>query len=192
MKEIIADNIRLKFAQKMDMRKIYDMMVSDEVGQFMFNEDRPAPRWDQFFESSRNLFPEGPSKDGSYLLIYSDDKVAGTVGYVCGYEKTPYAELTMWMAGYEFMGKQIGCEAIRHLMDYLNSEYDINHFIMRPWTGNLSAIQSYNRCGFHEDAGFRIEDFYGERELMKNRDGAYGPRQTLNLHCDYSKKLIDA
>lgn len=191
MKEIIGEKIRLEFALKKDMRKIYDMMVSDEVGQFMFNEDYPAPRWDQFFEGSRAYFPEELSKDGSYMLIYLENKVAGAISYTCGFEKTPYAEFTVWLAGYEFMGKKIGCEAINLLMDCLNEQFNINHFIIRPWTGNLSAIQSYNRCGFHESAGFDIGKYYSDSTLLKNAKGPYGPRGTVNLHCDYSMKFID-
>ena len=190
MYEIMGDRITLPFALKTDMRRIYEMMISDEVGDFMFNEDHPAPSWEKFLVSEKDYFPEMASSNGSYMLIYYESRLAGVVKYVCGFDKMPYSELAMWLAGYEFMGKKIGCEAVNLLKDYIHKSYGINEFIIRPWTMNLTAIQAYNRCGFHESASFNLKNYYSEDEMKAKGDGWYGPNQTLNLYCNMMEESL--
>lgn len=172
------------------MRKIYEIMVSDEMGQFRFNDDYPAPTWRQFVEEKSAYFPEMASRSGSFLVIYYEDKIAGAVSYACGYEKAPYAELNLWLAGYEFMGKRIGCSAVELIRDFIYEAYNIEHFIIRPWTRNLTAIQAYNRCGFHEKANFNLDDYYSDEEMNDFGDGPYGLRETVNLYNKYAKVLV--
>lgn len=190
MYEIIGDKVTLKFALKTDMRRIYEMMIAEEVGDFMFDEDHLAPSWDAFFLQEQHYFPEMASRDGSYLLIYYEGCLAGTVKYTCGYEKMPYAELSMWLAGYEFMGKGIGCDAVSLIRSYVHEAYGINEFIVRAWTRNLSAIQTYNKCGFHESASFDIANYYGEEELRRIGKSVYGPQETLNLYCNIMGEMV--
>ncbi len=190
MYEIIGDGIRLQFALKTDMRNIYEMMVSDEIGQFMFDEEYPAPTWVSFREREKDLFPEMASSSGSYLLIIYEGKTAGAISFVCGFDKKPYAELNIWLAGYEYMGKSIGCNAITLLRSFIHRTYDIEEFIIRSWTKNLSAIQTYNRCGFYESTSFRLRDYYSEADMSRKGAGDYGPKETLNLYCNYVEELV--
>ncbi len=185
MYRINGERIVLKFALKTDMRKIYNMMICDEIGQFMFDEDHPAPTWKQFEEEEKDFFPEMASRSGSYLLIIYDDKIAGAISYACGYDKMPYAELNTWLAGYEFMGKKIGCEAIQMLREFIHTSYDIDHFIIRPWTKNLSSIQAYNRCGFYESASFKLSEFYSDDDM---RD--FGRFETVTLSYSMAEELV--
>lgn len=189
MNEIIGESITLKFALKTDMRKIHEMMVSDEIGQFMFDEEHPAPSWQKFQKEKQMLFPEMASRSGSYLLIQYEGEIAGSISYVCGYDKKPYAEIDVWLAGYEYMGKQIGCDAIKLLRNYLHESYDINAYIIRPWTQNLSSIQAYNRCGFYTSSSFSLSDYYSDEDMRRYGAGAYGERETLNLYFDYSEQF---
>lgn len=181
MVEIFGERVTLKFATEKDRATIYEMMICDEIGHFMFDEDYPAPSLERFKEKTENLFPAGASEKGSYLLIYYEGKLAGTISYICGYTKIPYAELDMWLAGYEFMGKKIGCDAIHCLRNFIHDSYGISHYIIRPWTKNLSAIQAYNRCGFHETAAFNLGDYYSEEEMAKRGSGHYG-QETVTLY----------
>ena len=190
MYELIDGNISLKFALRMDMRQIYDMMVSDETGQFMFDEEHRPPEWASFFESERYLFPETASKEGSYLMIHYEGKLAGVISYICEYDKVPYAELTFWLAGYEFMGRGIGCKAIMLLKKFIHRSFGVEDFIVRSWTRNLSAIQTYNRCGFHEDARFNLSNFYSRQMMDLKGDGFYGARDTVNLYSRFSEDEV--
>ena len=190
MVEIIGDKITLKFAEEKDSKTIYDMMVCDEVGQFMFNEDYPAPTWEQFIEEESSYFPGKASRQGSYLIIYHEGRRAGAINYVCGYEKAPYAELNIWLAGYEFMGKKIGCSAVELVKEFIHKAYKVEHFIIRPWTRNLTAIQAYNRCGFYENASFNLNDYYSDETMKTSAGGGYGPRETVNLYCNYVKENV--
>lgn len=191
MYKINGERIVLKFALKTDMRKIYDMMISDEIGQFMFDVDHPAPSWKEFEENEREFFPEMASRTGSYLLIIYEGRIAGTISYACGYDKTPYAELDTWLAGYEFMGKKIGCEAIQVLRAFIHKQYNIQHFLIRPWTKNLSAIQAYNRCGFYESSTLDLSDYYSDQAMSKYGDGDYGPRETVTLSYTMAEELVN-
>lgn len=187
---IKGERVELRFALKTDMRKIYDMMVSDEIGHFMFDEDHPAPSWETFKEEEKDFFPEMASRSGSYLLIYYENKLAGTVSYACGYDKMPYAELDIWLAGYEFMGKKIGCDAITSIRSFIQGHYGIEHFFIRPWTRNLTAIQAYNRCGFYESSTFDLNTFYSDEDMQRYGEGDYG-EETVNLyHCVNKMSMV--
>ncbi len=187
---IRGERINLQFASQQDMKKIYDMMVSDEIIHFMFDEQHPAPSWEDFRNDEEDFFPGSPSKDGSYLLIILDGQVVGSISYACGYEKIPYAEFDIWMSGYEFMGQGIGCEAVLMLRSFVNENYGIEHYIIRPWTKNLSAIKAYNKCGFRESASFNLEHYYSDEDLVNYGDGDYGKGETLNLYYDMSCELV--
>ena len=130
------------------------------------------------------------SRSGSYLLITYDGKIAGAISYACGYDKTPYAELDTWLAGYEFMGKKIGCEAIETLRAFIHKSYGINHFIIRPWTKNLSSIQAYNRCGFFESASLDLSEFYSDEDMRDHGEGDYGPFETVTLSYSMAEELV--
>lgn len=179
---IKGERITLEFATNKDKKLIYDMLTCEEVIDFMFDEKYPAPTWEEFNESESESFFSGlPSKQGSYLLIYFNGEVIGSISYANEYTKEIHSELDIWIRTIKYTGQGIGTEAINLLIDYLHKEYSIEVFIIRPWIKNVNAIKAYKKCGFEEMKNFNPEDFYSSENLEKYGNGDYGEDETINL-----------
>lgn len=185
MNNIKSRRIQLTFAELKDRKKIFDMLLSQEVYEYMFDKDHPAPSWEEFLEEGASYYTGRPNKDGSYLLIEFDKQIIGSISYDCGYEKIPYAELDIWLCQKKFLGRGLGTEAIQTLVQFLNTTYQIRDFIIRPWIKNVNAIKAYKKLGFHESSHSKIEDYYSEENMDLYGQGDYGREETLDLFLKY-------
>ncbi|WBW95632.1 GNAT family N-acetyltransferase [Oceanirhabdus sp. W0125-5] len=182
-KEICAygENISLEFAQLKDKKLIYDMLVSPEVKNLMFDENHPEPSWEEFDEEPDSLFSGVLNEEGNYLLIKVDGEVIGTVSYAFNSGKLKSAELDIWISSTRNLGKGYGTEAIKLVIEFVHSNYGIKTFIIRPWIKNNNAIKAYEKCGFKEIEVFDPSDFYSEEEVDEYGEGDYGVDETVNL-----------
>lgn len=177
-----GDRVTLEFASLKDKKLIYDMLVSPEVIDFMFDEKHPAPTWEEFKEGELDTFFLGAaSSEGSYLLIRDSDEVIGSVSYAINDSKIKHAELDIWISNKKYIGLGLGTEAINLVMNYVINNYEIRTFIIRPWSKNINAIKAYKKCGFREIEDFKPEDYYNEHEIEDYGDGDYGKEETINL-----------
>lgn len=185
MKRINGERITLVFAKLSDKRLVYDMLVAEEVKDFMFNEQHPAPTWEEFEKEEDEFYSCKDLSNGSYLLIEYKGNIVGSISYACGYSKKNYAEMDIWMGSKKNMGKGLGTEAICLLREFVHKNYFINDFIIRPWAKNVIAIKAYNKCGFYEEPTFNIKDYYSNEDLKEYGDGDYGKDETINLIMRY-------
>lgn len=186
MSKLSEGNMILSFATMEDKRRIYDMLVSEDIVHNMFNEAHPAPSWEEFDEDEDNSYFTGnPSETGSYMMILVDGALAGTISYSCGYDKLKYAEMDIWLAGKAFMGRGIGSRALLLLREYVYKTYHIDTFLIRPWVKNESAIRTYKKCGFEIDNTLNIADYYDDESLEEYGDGDYGVEETVNMIMRY-------
>lgn len=180
MDTINSNRLSFRFATINDKKDIFDMLVSEEISQFMFNEKFPAPTWEEFNDEGDHFFSGNPCKDGSYLLIELNNEVIGTISYTCEYIKKTYCELDIWFKGSEYLGKGYGPEAIKRIILYVHEMYNINTFFMRPWVKNINAIKAYKKCGFIEDKDFKVEEYYSDDMVNEYGEGDY-KEETVNL-----------
>ncbi len=181
MKILSSNNLKLKFANIEDRRTIYNMLISPEIIHFMFNESHPAPTWEEFCEENESCYSGNPSRNGSYILIEYKNEIIGSISYACEYLKIPYCELDIWMGSVRNTGKGLGTEAINRIIEFINSEYDIKHFLIRPWNRNINAIKAYKKCGFEENEGLDLDKYYSDEAMYEYGDGDYGKEETINL-----------
>ncbi|MTI71867.1 MAG: GNAT family N-acetyltransferase [Firmicutes bacterium] len=179
---IKGNRIKLVFATKKDKKLIYEMLTGEEVIDYMFNDQHPVPTWDEFNEDEPEIFFSGkPTKEGSYLLIYYNGEVIGSISYSNEFRKQVHSELDIWIGTNKYLGIGLGREAINLLIDYLNKEYLIDVFLIRPWIENINAIKAYKKCGFQVIDNFNPEFFYVGDDLKEYGDGDYGKDETINL-----------
>ncbi|MCT4631595.1 MAG: GNAT family N-acetyltransferase [Firmicutes bacterium] len=180
MNFIITERLKLKFASMNDRKKVYDLMISPEIYSKMFSEKFPPPTWKEFCDEGDHYFTGEANKKGSYLLIEFENEVIGSFCFTCEYEKIPYTELDIWMGKLKYTGKGLGREAINAVISFVESQYNIGTFIIRPWKNNINAIKAYKKCGFEEEE-FDITMYYSDKRLSYYKDGYYGKNETCNL-----------
>jgi len=186
MNDIKSERLNLKFAKSEDRREIFDMLISPETIEFMFDNDHPAPTWEEFSSEDESYYAGEPRKTGSYLLIEIDGETIGSVSYACEYEKIAYCELDIWMNSIKHTGLGIGTETINLVVEFVNRSFGIRDFIIRPWAKNIHAIKAYKKCGFVERDDLSIKDYYSNEAYLENGTGDYGIDETLNLY-----KILD-
>ncbi|MCM1991276.1 GNAT family N-acetyltransferase [Oceanirhabdus seepicola] len=169
------------FAQLEDKKLIYDMLVSPEVKNVMFDEVHPAPSWEEFAEEPDSLFSGEPHDEGNYLLIKVNGEVIGAISYAFNNGKLNSAELDIWISSTKNIGKGYGTEAIKSVIEFVNSHYNIKIFIIRPWVKNSNAIKAYKKVGFKEIEEFNASDYYSDEEVALYGEGDYGSDETINL-----------
>lgn len=185
---LLGDKVALEFASINDKRLIYDMLVSPEVKDLMFDDDHPVPSWHEFDEDESNeFFTSSPSTTGSYLLIRYDDEIIGSISYANSFQKITHSEIDIWISDTKHTGQGLGTDAINLLTDFVHKNFSTDTFIIRPWIKNVRAIRAYKKCGFEEIANFNPNDFYTEEDALEYGDGDYGVDETANLIKRYNK-----
>lgn len=185
-----SERITLEFAKLSDKRLTYEMLISPEVIDNMFDLQHPAPTWQEFNEDeSDDYFTGLPSTEGSYLLIKFEGKTIGSISYSNSYTKIIHSEIDIWISSTAYTGQGLGTEAIDLLMDYVYTSFSIDTFIIRPWKKNINAIKDYLKCGFEEMDNFNPEDFYSGENLLHYGDGDYGVNETVNLIKRYVNEV---
>jgi len=182
IKHINGDRITLEFAKKEDKRLVYDMLVSPEVKGFMFNVEHPEPTWEEFNQDEpESLFLGEPSEVGNYMLITIDGRVIGSISYYFHSGRLKGAELDIWISAIEYLGKGYGTEAIKLVMEFISTYYNIKQFIIRPWAKNINAIKAYKKCGFREIEVSNLKKYYSDEDFLRYGEGDYGCDETANL-----------
>ncbi len=64
MKSIKSRRIQLTFAELKDRKKIFDMLLSQDVYEYMFDKDHPAPTWEEFLSEGASYYT-GNTNSGS-------------------------------------------------------------------------------------------------------------------------------
>lgn len=177
---IESERLTFRFATINDKRKIYEMLVSKDILHFMFNDKFPPPTWEDIDNEGDFYYTGEANKRGSYLLIELDREVIGTISYSCEYTKKVYCELDIWFKSTNYTGSGFGPESINRIISFVNNQYNITTFIMRPWCKNLNAIKAYKKCGFVENRLFNVEKYYSEEILKEYGEGDY-KEETVNL-----------
>lgn len=178
---IKGKRITLEFAKMEHKKCIYQMLVSQEVKDFMFDEKHPEPSWEEFDEEPNTLFTGKPHEDGSYLLIKVDGETIGSISYAFCNGKIKAAEMDIWISSKMNLGKGYGTESLRLLTDFIHKHYNTKVFIIRPWKKNVNAIKSYLRAGFNVIENFAPLDFYSPDLVEVYGQGDYGIEETENL-----------
>lgn len=176
-----GSNIALKYTLPEDRRLVYDMLVSPEVMDYMFDENHPPTSWDEFLEEPELLFSGKPNEEGNYLLITLGDEVIGSISYSFNEAAVKSAELDIWMSSLKHTGKGYGTQAINLLIKFIHENFNIATFLIRPWIKNTNAIKAYKKCGFREIDSFDASYFYCPDDLEDCAPGDYGVEETVNL-----------
>lgn len=171
-----------------EKRKTYEWMcLSDtataHMGGTEFSEN-PIPNWDEFQEAFEDsYYTEIGRKSGSVMIINNEDEEIGCTCYACFHLHEQMAELDIWLKSESECGKGIGTQALKETIYYLNKDFGINKFLIRPSEKNARAIKSYQKAGFtyRNDKEDVLRRYYKPECFDIYKGGDYGFENTAVL-----------
>ncbi len=164
--------VTLRPAEPRDMRPVYEWLAQSDLTSSMLGPplfpDVPAPSWEQFrLEYPMHFFDGSRAESGRSYIIEVHQEAAGHINYDGMDDSGRYAELDIWMRSQRYCGHGYGTDAIRTLVSFLESEYHVGQFILRPSQRNPRAIGAY------EAAGFRRQDMSSDEQSLRYGPGEY-------------------
>lgn len=168
-----------------EKRKTYEWMcLSDTAATHMGGADyaeNPIPSWEEFQEAFEDFYyTESSRKLGSVMIISNEDEEIGCTCYACFHLHDQMAELDIWLKSESECGKGLGTQALKETIDYLNKEFGVNKFLIRPSEKNVRAIKSYQKAGFtHQiDKEDILRKYYKPEFFDTYKGGDYGFEDT--------------
>ena len=88
--------------------------------------------------------------------------------------------MDIWLKSESECGKGIGTQALKDTIDYLNKDFGINKFLIRPSEKNVRAIKSYQKAGFtyRDDKEGTLRRYYKPECFDIYKGGDYGFEDT--------------
>lgn len=177
---VSIDKINLLFANESDRRLIYELALEDkEVALSMFNKSTDF-HWEELRDEKNFYFDEQPGRS-KYLLIEYDKEIIGVFCHVHHAALIENIEFHIWMRSLKYTGRGIGTQVLNTMLKYLKDKYDINTFLMRPWTKNIRAVATYKKCGFEVVENFPLTSYFTKEEVALYGNGAYSEEETVNM-----------
>ncbi|WP_110309724.1 GNAT family N-acetyltransferase [Dysgonomonas alginatilytica] len=180
--------ITIRHAAIDEKRKTYEWLcLSDTAAMHMGKPDfpeNPIPTWQEFQNDFEDFYYQQESLHlGSVMIIEKDGNEIGATCYACFHLHHHMAELDIWLKSKAYCGKGYGTEALKELINYLNSSLDTTQFIIRPSEKNIGAIKSYQKAGFRkiENKEEAINQYLLEKYLDNYGSGDYGMNSTAVL-----------
>lgn len=175
--------INILFARESDRRLIYDMSIEDPNIVLAMFDDPAEFKWSDIRDEKSEFFDEAPSLN-KYLLIEYNNEIIGIFVHLNHKAPIVNEEFHIWFVSNKYTGRGLGTRVVNMMKDYINTTYNVDVFMMRPWTKNPRAVKTYEKCGFEIKKDFRLEDYFTAEEISKYGNGAYVEEETVNMICD--------
>ncbi len=175
--------ISIRHARVDEKHKTYTWLcLSDTASMHMGAPDypeAPIPTWDEFNEDFDEFYYQEEARDkGSVMIIEQDGEEIGCVCYACFHLKPQKAELDIWLKEQKYCGYGNGTQALEQLCEYLQLQYNINAYIIRPSIKNLRAVRAYEKVGFKkveaQNKAKIVKEFIRSEYLEEFGAGDYG------------------
>jgi RimJ/RimL family protein N-acetyltransferase len=155
MTTIAGPKVTLKRARTNDRARVYEWLIGSDLTQTMMGgamfPDRPIPSLDVFTADYADSFFDGTKPySGRMLLISANGEDIGCVSHGPIDVLNDVVELDIWLAERRIAGQGYGSEALVVLCDWLQSNYGVNRFLVRPSRRNVKALRAMRRAGFRE------------------------------------------
>ncbi|MFQ3675712.1 MAG: GNAT family N-acetyltransferase [Endomicrobiia bacterium] len=178
-----SKSLTIRHATIEEKRKVYEWLCCSDTTGLHLGEPNypecPVPTWEEFLEEFQDFyFLESGRNKASIMIIENNSTEIGCVCYKMFYLKNNRAELSIWLNSKKFLGYGLGRQALRLVMRYLQKNYSVKQFILRPSVKNVAAINVYKKLGFKivpEKDKYRVINDFIKPEFIKSCiDGDYG------------------
>jgi len=174
------DEFSLYFANLDDVRFAYDIMHTPEMREVLFQGGHDNISFDEYMRDEENFF-SGVKNKNAYLLIEYGGENIGWISHSYNNAEIENFEIDIVLKALNLTGKGLGTKIITSLTDYLNKEYNVKTFIIRPGKHNQRAIRAYEKSGFSTLGSFNANEFYSKENAELWGGGDYGVDGTYNM-----------
>jgi diamine N-acetyltransferase len=155
MTTIDGPKVTLKRARANDRARVYEWLIGSDLTQNMMGgamfPDHPIPSLDAFTADYAEHYFDGTRPyAGRTLIISANGEDIGCVSHGPIDVLNDVVELDIWLAERRAAGQGYGSEALVVLCDWLQSNYGVNRFLVRPSRRNVKALRAMRRAGFRE------------------------------------------
>ena len=155
MTTIDGPKVTLKRAHANDRARVYEWLIGSDLTQNMMGgamfPDHPIPSLDAFTAGYAEHYFDGTRPyAGRTLIISANGEDIGCVSHGPIDVLNDVVELDIWLAERRAAGQGYGSEALVVLCDWLQSNYGVNRFLVRPSRRNVKALRAMRRAGFRE------------------------------------------
>ena len=147
--------LTLRRARLLDRPRIYEWLTqSDLASNTMgapFFPERPVPTLDEFSAKYVNAYFDGtrPYAGRMFVIVAGGDEI-GCVSHGPIDLLNDVVELDIWLAERRLTSRGLGSEALVLLADWMQTNYGVNRFLVRPSRRNVRALRAMRRAGFRE------------------------------------------
>jgi diamine N-acetyltransferase len=150
-----GSRVNLRRARLLDRPRIYEWLTQSDLTPSMMGgalfPDFPVPAIAEFAADYVNAYFEGTRPySGRMFVISSGGDEIGCVSHGPINLLNDVVELDIWLAERRVTGRGLGSEALVLLADWLQSNYGVNRFLVRPSRRNVRALRAMRRAGFRE------------------------------------------
>jgi diamine N-acetyltransferase len=147
--------VGLRRANLADRPRVYAWLVDSDLTPGVLGPplypDRPVPSYEQFCEDYEPYFFEGSRPfDGRGLIVDADGADIGFLAHRRIDLLHDVVELELWLSGLRHCGQGRGSEALALACEWLQDDFGVNRFVVRPSRRNVRALRALRRAGFRE------------------------------------------
>jgi diamine N-acetyltransferase len=150
-----GSRVNLRRARLLDRPRIYEWLTQSDLTSSMMGgtlfPDHPVPTIAEFAAEYVNAYFDGtrPYSGRMFVISSSGDEIGcashGPIDLL-----NDVVGLDIWLAERRVTGRGLGSEALVLLADWLQSNYGVNRFLVRPSRRNVRALRAMRRAGFRE------------------------------------------
>ncbi|MEP6608904.1 MAG: GNAT family N-acetyltransferase [Burkholderiaceae bacterium] len=152
---VAGQRLSLRRARLLDRPRIHEWvtesdLTSNTLGPPLYPE-RPIPTLDEFSAEYVNTHFDGtrPYEGRMFVIVAGGDEIGcifhGPVDLL-----NDVVELDIWLAERRWTSRGLGSEALVLLADWMQANYGVNRFLVRPSRRNVRALRAMRRAGFRE------------------------------------------
>jgi RimJ/RimL family protein N-acetyltransferase len=146
--------VSIRRAHLADRPRVHEWLVQSDLSDSMFGPlfpEREAPTLEQFASDYVNSYFDGtrPYSGRMFIIALGSDDV-GCMSHGAIDLQNDVVELDIWLSERRLSGRGIGSEALVVLADWLQANYGVNRFLVRPSRRNVRALRAMRRAGFRE------------------------------------------
>jgi diamine N-acetyltransferase len=155
MTAITGPKVTLKRAGGADRVRLYEWLIGSDLtanmmGGAMF-PDYPIPSPAKFAADYPDHFYDGTRPyAGRMFIIAARGEDIGCISHGAIDLLNDVVELDIWLAERRIAGQGYGSEALIVLCDWLQANYGVNRFLVRPSRRSVKALRAMRRAGFRE------------------------------------------
>lgn len=150
-----GQKVALRRATIEDRANAYEWMARSDLTPGMLGApvfaDLPVPGYETFCELYEPYYFEGSRPfDGRALVIRAGNVDIGFLGYGPIDLLKDVVEIDLWLAASAYCGYGYGSDALDTACSWLQDNFGVNRFVVRPSRRNVRGLRVVRRAGFRE------------------------------------------